>query len=197
MTEQLETKPVTDAPLSVAWFHSVLVPVLIVLMFLYLVMVVAGYVEDKHRLQHPELILGAVVLLFASGVLHGLQRLAVSKDGLEFSWQQVKDEQQKQRQDLDRIHFLIAHLITAHEVAHLVRLTEPPPFTYQRQGAFDKEIRHLRDLGFIEPIPGASPNVESLPREGDLKERFRITLRGHQYLQLRADSHEPAVAVPK
>jgi hypothetical protein len=62
----------------------------------------------------------------------------------------------------------------------LRKLASDAPFIYKRQPSFERELRHLRTLGFIENIPGKT--ISHMPERGDFKEQVRITEYSRNYL---------------
>ena len=105
------------------------------------------------------------------------------KQSLPFTLKRIEDEQRQQRHELEMIRFIISHLINQYEVMHLEQLAGDAPFPFEKRISFDQELRHLRDIGFVENCPGVSPSIAQLPHRGDdLRRFFRLTERGRQYL---------------
>ena len=66
------------------------------------------------------------------------------------------------------------------ELAHLLNLHHQPTITYRVQGNLKKELRHLRDLGFIKNKQGP---VGELPATFELGKYFELLKPGRDYLQ--------------
>jgi hypothetical protein len=59
-------------------------------------------------------------------------------------------------------------------------------FPYEMQGGFERELRHLWELGFIEKK--SDFRIYGMPHVGDLRNFFRVTDQGRMYLAIRAQS---------
>ena len=106
----------------------------------------------------------------------------------------VKAEQQRQGNDIKTLRFLISHLLPTYELNHLRDLEEGEPFPFTRNRNFDNELRHLRNLGFIEHRPNTPFGIASLPQSGeDLRDRMQATDRGREYLRLLREAEEGKV----
>jgi hypothetical protein len=92
----------------------------------------------------------------------------------------VKVTQVEQESDLDALSALF--VISDWQRNHLEQLSKDEPFPFEKRHSFETELRHLRMLGLIENLPGKT--VSNMPHEGDLKEFFRITNKGREYLAL-------------
>jgi hypothetical protein len=66
------------------------------------------------------------------------------------------------------------------EVAHLLNLRHHPTITYGVQRNLKKELRHLRDLGFINNKQGP---IAELPASFELGKHFELLEPGRDYLQ--------------
>jgi nucleoside 2-deoxyribosyltransferase len=74
-------------------------------------------------------------------------------------------------------------LLTKYELEHLRRLASAQPrLHFQKQAAFETELRHLEALELIERLPG--PSISRMPRQGDLRQFFRLTEKGSDILRL-------------
>jgi hypothetical protein len=158
----------------------------------YLASIVAGLTPEDRRLGQAELLLLGLLLLLASGLLKGLEQLAWTKEGLQLKWKrEIEAEQTRLSREVETLRFVLGHLVPDAEAGHLERLALGDPFPYRRHPAFDAELRHLRSLGFVEPVPGSPPEIAQLPAEGpDLRRRYRITTRGIKYLDLKRQARE-------
>lgn len=77
-------------------------------------------------------------------------------------------------------------LVDEHEWSHLQQFAREGPYNCRRQPRFDEELRKLRKLGFIEN-KHHDRGVSSMPRNAkfDVKDYFRITDGGKEYIELR------------
>jgi hypothetical protein len=94
--------------------------------------------------------------------------------------------QARQEGDIDVLALLVNHFLPYWEVEHLERLLrrEPLPFDAERFQRFPDEVRHLRDLRLIEPHRPEF-HIRDLPRQGDLRDLFRLTADGEKLMRLR------------
>jgi len=65
------------------------------------------------------------------------------------------------------------------ELAHLTNLRDNPDLVYKRDPNLQKELRHLRDSGFIK---NRKP-IADLPASFSLGQQFDLTEKGREYLQ--------------
>jgi hypothetical protein len=103
----------------------------------------------------------------------------------------VATVQQRQGRELDTLRFLISNLLPKYEFDHLVNLNADKPFPFGRNPNFDNELRHLRNLGFIEHCHHTPFGIRALPNNGeDLRTFLRVTDRGKEYLKLRREAQD-------
>jgi hypothetical protein len=98
----------------------------------------------------------------------------------------VEAEQQRQKKEIDALAFVVAHFLPSFAVEHLIKLHTGDPFPYERQRGFDRELRHLWDLRFIEKK--VDFKIDNMPHVGDLRDFFMVTDQGRTYLILRAQT---------
>lgn len=91
---------------------------------------------------------------------------------------------------------LLSFMVPGTELQHLENLAKPGAFIYTKHENFVKELRRLRDLGFIEMLPGKT--IGSMPPQGDAKEHIQLTDQGRTYLHLRnlVEATPPATGRP-
>jgi hypothetical protein len=104
--------------------------------------------------------------------------------GLEIQFREIKEEQQRQKNEIEILRFLISHFVTDFELRHLQTLATGAVFPFKRNNSFVTEIRRLRSFGLLNTLPGK--RLAELPMEGDLREFVTITEKGKSYLQLRS-----------
>ena len=109
----------------------------------------------------------------------------VSFPGGGIRFRQLVDAQERQADEIRALQFLIAHLLTGDERAHLEKLAarEPFPITQDSPEPFFTEMHHLRALGFVRGLP--DKGIGSMRTErGDVRNHFEITDVGREYLRL-------------
>ena len=172
----------------------------------YLLAIPFGWIRTRFEL--TEIIIFTIILLINSELLERLRKLGINKDGITFELDQIQAEQKHQRDNIETnkanieavtnilqrltllesqlaesrtgTQLLSQNLLDDYELKHLRKLASDAVFNYQKQPSFERELRHLRALGFIENIPGKT--ISHMPERGDLKEHVRITEHGKQYL---------------
>jgi hypothetical protein len=110
--------------------------------------------------------------------------------GWKFQFDQVREEQQKQKDEIERLKFLIEGFVSVDELKHLERLNSNEPFRVTVDGTtkyFESELRRLRSLGLVANPPGKG--IRSLlvndGQAREVREHFYITDKGREYLRLR------------
>src|SRR5918999_5667412 len=103
--------------------------------------------------------------------------------GIRF--RQLVDAQERQAEDIRTLQFLITHLLTRDERAHLEKLAARAPFPIADDAPepFFTEMHHLRALGFVSGLPDKGIRSMRIER-GDVRNHFEITDVGHEYLRL-------------
>jgi hypothetical protein len=151
-----------------------------ILVLAYLLAIPFGFLGAERKFAVPEVVLIGLLLLFNSRLLDGLTEMTVSSGGLKIV-RRVVAEQERLRDEVDWLRFLIRSSLNEYELLHLTRLNEPRlEFRYQRQPSFDAELRRLRSMRLIELVNLQSLN--RLPQQGDLKQHVRITEEGVRFL---------------
>lgn len=113
---------------------------------------------------------------------------SVKVGGLELTF--IEQSVKAQGEEIDRIKFVLEHLVSEPELAVLAKMSENAPYlvsTAVAANAFKGELRRLRALGFIEARPGRSVEGMYLG-EGtsrDVHEHFRVTEKGRRFLKMR------------
>jgi hypothetical protein len=109
----------------------------------------------------------------------------ISFPGGGIRFRQLVDAQERQAEDIRTLQFLIAHLLTRDERAHLDKLAARAPFpiAHDAPEPFFSEMHHLRALGFVTGLP--DKGIASMRSErGDVRNHFEITDVGREYLRL-------------
>jgi hypothetical protein len=137
----------------------------------------------------------ALGLLFIAIVpwLSSFLQSAELPGGWKFQFDQVKEEQQKQMEEIERLKFLIEGFVSEPELRHLKKLDSAEPFLVKVDNTseyFESELRRLRSLGLVASSPGKG--IRSLlindGHTRDVKEHFYITDKGREYLRFRDDT---------
>lgn len=123
-----------------------------------------------------------IILLINSELLERLRKLGINKDGVTFELDQIQAEQKHQRDNIETneanieaatnilqrlallesqlaegkkgTQLLECNLVDDYELKHLRKLASDTPFNYRKHPSFERELRHLRTLCFIENFPG-------------------------------------------
>ena len=136
----------------------------------------------------PSARLDAIALgLVAIAVLPWVSSLIESAEfpgGWKVKFREVEAEQNRQRDEIDVLKFLIKHFLTDDELVHLDKLAAGAPFPFRPSQFFEAELRHLRSLRLIESLPARGIRSLFAARD-DVKNHFQITERGREYLRLR------------
>jgi hypothetical protein len=178
-----------------------LVKAITVLALLYLAAIPFGQINNKF--EPTDVVILIVILLFNSGLFERLGTLEYKDGGLKVELNQMKQEQEAQRDNIQantkiiqRLAALermmatngqakqqIASLLDENELNHLRRLASNQPYIdYVKQQSFKQELRRLRTLGFIDTYPDKS--IGSMPEQGNLRDYVKLTERGKEYLNL-------------
>lgn len=200
------------------WFPGKIMPnrallkIITLLALLYLAAIPLGQIQNKF--EPTDVVILIIVLLFNSGLFDRLETLEYKDGGLKVELNQIKQEQEAQRNNIEantniiqRLAALertvaangqgkqqLASLLDEHELKHLKRLASAQPYIdYVKQGSFNQELRRLRTLGFIENCPGKP--IGSMPNQGNLRDYVRLTERGKEYFKLieQTEQKEPTV----
>ena len=109
----------------------------------------------------------------------------VSFPGGGVRFRQLVDTQERQADEIRTLQFLITHLLSQDERAHLEKLATRTPFpiTDDAPEPFFSEMHRLRALGFVRGLP--DKGIGSMRTErGDVRNHFEITDVGQEYLRL-------------
>jgi predicted nucleotide-binding protein len=95
----------------------------------------------------------------------------------------VEKEQEKQKEQIEVLSFLLGHFLPQFELEHLNHLMRNEPFMYRMHPGFEREIRHLWELHFITKTHDFK--ILGMPQEGDLRVFFSISDQGKMYIKFR------------
>jgi hypothetical protein len=132
------------------------------------------------------ILIGVLIYLHVSGVIARLLKLSVSPHGFDIQLQEVRQKQERLKEELDALRFLLTGFVTKFEIGHLEKLLLEGPFDYKRgenkDDRFVHELIRLWDFRLID-----KRNVGTfwdIPLTGNLKDYAEITEDGRQYLAL-------------
>ena len=160
--------------------------VVLLAMSTYIVAVVLGRIPAQQKLGVADISVvvvtaGVVSILLRPELLDRLTHLKFG--GLELDWlQKLQDDQQKQRDELDDVRFVLALLLQQSELKHLINL-ERGTTQYQGNEAVCAELRKLRTLGLIRNRKDHTIGEISGKYNFDLKDIVELTERGRHYLE--------------
>ena len=108
----------------------------------------------------------------------------------------LQQEVRAQKGEIDALKFLLLSLVSRHEIAHLTRLADGAPYVidksrYRKQ--FERELRHMRDLGLIDSLPGKGVDImyNDPGDQADIRAYFELTEHGRKYLEMRRTLEQP------
>ena len=108
--------------------------------------------------------------------------------GLEVELERLREDQRRQKDELDDVRMVLTLLLQEHEIGHLRNLYRGETGGYRGCGPVRSELRKLRDLRLIQMKDGR--NISELwdGREMDLRELVEVTSLGRKALE-RLDDH--------
>ncbi len=104
----------------------------------------------------------------------------------------VEQEQQRQKQEIDTLSFLISHFLPGFELIHLQKLSSSEPFLYDMNPSFEQELRHLWQLNFISKKTDF--RISKMSAHGDLKNYFTLSDHGRIYLEIRKSAETKMIS---
>ena len=152
----------------------------------YIIAVLLGRIPTQQKLNAADISVivvaaGVVSILLRPQLLDRLTHLKFG--GLELDWlERLQQDQQKQRDELDDVRFVLTLLLQPSELEHLRNL-EKGTTQYQGNEAVCAELRKLRTLGLIRNRRDRTISEISGKRTLDLKDFVELTERGRHYLE--------------
>ncbi|BBD64069.1 hypothetical protein NIES4072_22690 [Nostoc commune NIES-4072] len=179
-----------------------------ILVLSYLFFIPAKGLEKNRRLDTTEVGLLTIVLLLNSSVLERLEKLQFGSNGVELNLVHNKikaniEASQKESKALALLGTLIEddenqrkffdYLLDDGERTTLEHLfyaeKEQRQFPYKKEQSCEQRLRHLRVLGFIEPL--TNYQINELPPQSNLRDYFKLTCTGKICLALGSSSIAP------
>jgi hypothetical protein len=112
-----------------------------------------------------------------------MRNLGLSSSRTTAHIQAVEREQRRQKVEIDALSFVIAHFLPQFELEHLMKLQAGEKFPYSMHPGFERELRHLWELGFVQK--NFDFKILGMQQDGNLSDYFSITEQGRMYLVLR------------
>lgn len=119
-------------------------------------------------------------------IRRAIRDLGFSEEKASKRIQEVAKEQQRQKQEIDALSFLVSHFIPLYEIQHMEKLANGEPFPFSMHEGFERELRHLSELHFI--TKNYDFKITEMPEKDDLRRFFTLTDHGRMYLQLRQEA---------
>jgi hypothetical protein len=169
---------------------SRLLPVIaLVLAISYVVAILVGLVDKDDRLSEVEVILLIALLVLAT---YSIETIDFGPSGFRARLNSLDLRQQKLESEVRALQVTLSGLITKWELMHLQSLArekEPARVKFSREMV--RELHHLHHMGFLEPLnPDSLEDInahDESPDAFNLKEYVKITIKGQEYLDLRAE----------
>ena len=136
--------------------HWVLATLILLLVLGYTIALVTGAIKSADKIDAVDLGLIALGTLLIVALINPqvLQRIKLFELGsLKFELQEVRIEQDAQKDALDGIRTVLSILLPKAEQNHLIYLLNDKAADYKGGNAMRTELRHLRSLGLIEMCP--------------------------------------------
>jgi hypothetical protein len=136
--------------------HWILAILILLLVLGYTIALVAGAIKSTDKIDAVDLGLIALGALLIVALINPqvLQRIRIFELGsLKFELQEVRIEQDAQKDALDGIRTVLSILLPKPEQDHLIYLLNNKATDYKGGYPMRTELRHLRSLGLIEMCP--------------------------------------------
>jgi len=151
----------------------------------YIVGIVIGKIQDKQKLGIADVGLllvscAAVGVLLRPELLEKITHIKVGS--VEFELQKLQHDQEKQRDELDDVRFVLTLLLEPSELQHLKNIDKGNTQDYLGRHSVRTELRKLRTLGLIRNRDGHKIAKLADNSEMDLRNIVELTERGRQYL---------------
>jgi hypothetical protein len=133
--------------------HWILATLILLLVLGYTIALITGAIKSADKIDAVDLGLIALAALLVVALINPqiLQRIRIFELGsLKFELQEVRIEQDAQKDALDGIRTVLSILLPKTEQDHLFYLLNNKATDYKGGYAMRTELRHLRSLGLIE-----------------------------------------------
>jgi len=151
---------------------------------IYLVLVLLGKTE---HFQTADGIVFVAILILASGLLDKIASLSISGSGIQFQVREVERRVAEQKDQIEKLKWLIGYFASDAELEHLRRLAQDGAAKADRMGSdlakMQTELRALCERKLIQRRENKT--IGSLKSSDDLKDWFILLDRGREYLKLR------------
>lgn len=174
-------------------FRFAAVAMLLILAGVYIGLIVTGTISASRQISIANLVVIVVVLIIVAiliwpQVLGSVQEFGVGGLNIKLAGQvqEIKATTEGHTKDLGEIRLILQSLVTESERKHLKKLAGGTAINYKYTNALLRELRHLRDIGFIElkkDPQGNRPRIGKLPQTFDLGSYLAITKQGNEYIK--------------
>jgi hypothetical protein len=122
--------------------------------------------------------------------------------GIDFAFREVERRQTLAERAIRQLRFIVDGFLTRDEYKHLINIRDAQAQGYlvgkAESGVLASELRRLRSLGLITNL-SSDRGVTDFTRTDDhrrkISEWFRLTPRGEEYLQMRADNEKVSAMI--
>ncbi|MFC1596713.1 hypothetical protein ACFL5Q_02090 [Planctomycetota bacterium] len=132
-------------------------------------------------------------VVWLASIVESIEVAGVGRLQLREKVEKVETEQNRQREIMKKLSFLVKQAVTEKELAHLRKLGTGEDFPFQKDNTtsfFEAELRRLRAGKLIAGQKGKGIRT-MLNEGGQVHDHFFITDRGKEYLKLRDEvEHE-------
>ena len=113
--------------------------------------------------------------------------------GIDFAFREVERRQTLAEQAIRQLRFIVDGFLTRDEYQHLINIREARGYLVKKaeSGVLASELRRLRSLGLITNTSidrGVTDFTKTDDHTRKISEWFKLTARGEEYLQMRADN---------
>ena len=154
----------------------------------YLIAIPMGAIPADRRLGTVEIILLAVILLYASPLPDRLLDISFEKGGVSARFRELEQRQDRQASDIRILQFLLDGIVPELELEKLRGLNSDKPFMVQYHEEMYYEIKRLDAKRFVRPRTGHGVNSIHNHVDDrnlfDLKTYIEITDKGREFLAL-------------
>lgn len=173
-------------------FRRIIATGLVLLVTVYLLTVLIKPIPKDQRLDVAEfgliLMTGLIVsLLVQPDLLSKVRNFKLL--GLEVELERLREDQQKQKDELDDVRMVLTLLLQKHEVNHLRNLAREETGAYRGSGSLRAELRKLRDLRLIRNRENRNIGELRDGRTLDLRDVVVLTPLGQKFLE-RLDGYQ-------
>ena len=164
---------------------------LFLIVVVYLAAIPLGWIAEANRLETPEVILIAVLLILLFNVIERVAEINVGPEGVSARFRNIENRQETLQSEVDTMRIVLEGIVTKWELDKLKGLAKDDPFMVRYRSSLYGELKHLDAMGYIRPQEGRglrdirNQYERNRHEKFDLKDYVRITDEGKEYLELR------------